>query len=361
MKSLKARRAAQATLAGALILASTTLEAADFPQRTALARRSAAQGVGRAEVELLVRSPGPGSAPTETLLLQRFARPGSTIVARGTTERQVDRDHVLLSGADWSLSVSGDGSKVRYRTSADRRRENRLARPVAQRLSPRRLETLGRTFIASELRGLVRLGPGESLVPLFTQHEITGGGSTVKGVRPVAEKVVASTVVFGRAVDGVSVVGPGSKVAITFANDGKPIGFDYDWPVYERTGRIQRVLPPVHIHSRAGGVLAARPGSEGVTVKRFECGYFDAGARRHDPQALVQAACSYQYSKRTIVDPELHRKDPASGHVTSAFIEAIPAGQTVERDAGWSQAARVRGETLPGPPVSSEAAPLARQ
>lgn len=53
------------------------------------------------------------------------------------------------------------------------------------------------------------------------------------------EKVVSSIVVFGRRVDGVDIVGPGSKIALYVANDGMVFGFDGDWPRYERTAQRQ--------------------------------------------------------------------------------------------------------------------------
>jgi hypothetical protein len=347
MEDRKSVRWTTAGLAAALMAWASAAAAVDSPQRVELMRRSVAQGLGRAQVVLLSRLAGAGSLAVAQLLLGRFAAPGNPITTRGAVETTQARDHVFHSGPGWSLRVYGDGSRASYRNDVELDRRQNLARPVSERLSLGRLETLGRIFMSKQLKGVVRLGPGEALVPLFTRHQVKGGGSTAEGAKPVPEKVVASTIVFGRTVNGVHIIGPGSKVAITFANDGTPVAFDYDWPVYRRTGRSQSLLSTAELKSRADDLLTVKLDTEGVSLKRMECGYFDLGARHHDPEALVQAACSYQYSKRTIVDPELHRSDPASGHVMGAFMQAIPAAQSVEPDHGWREAAQVRGE-VPG-------------
>ena len=228
-------------------------------------------------------------------------------------------------------------------------------------MKPEELESLGRRFIESELKDVVVVGSGEALMPLFTEYQIAGGGPARDGAPPIEEKVMAATVIFGRTVDGVSVVGPGSKVAVMFANDSQPVGFDYDWPAYQKTGRGQRVLPLPDIRKRANDVGVTKAGALGVQVERVECGYFDGGSRRRDAAAPVQAACVFQYVQRTIVDVDENRKDPASGHLTAAFIEAIPAGDVVERDRGWLQAARVRGEAMNPPGVPPSQTRPARQ
>ena len=344
-----------AVLTAALALGASLAGAADYPQRKDLAARSAQEGLGRAEVGLLARTAGPGSEPTAQALLSRFGNSRRAVTTRGTAKPAVHKDSVSFAGDGWLLQVYADGTRVHYRNYDSLESKKGLGRPVADRLSLEKLEGLGRRFIATQLAGLVTLEAGDELVPLFTEHQISGGGPAREGAKPFAEKVMASTVVFGRAVDGVAVVGPGSKVAVLFTNDGEAVGFDYDWPKYARTGRTQRVLALGDIRERAHGLTAADLGAPGVTVKRIECGYFDAGARRRDAKAPIQAGCGIQYSQRTIVDAEANRRDPASGHTTAAFVEAIPAGAAVESDEGWPQAVSLTG----GSPAPAAAEPPA--
>lgn len=348
------RQGAAAALA-ALTLGTAAAHAADFPQRTELLQRSASAGLGREQVTLLERRPGPGAATRLDELAARFSQSPHAVNTRGGVERLVKPRSAALRGEGWLLQVYADGSRVRYRNYAalDAKGQG-LARPLAERLTPNALETLGRRFIATQLADLVTLGPGEELVPLFTEHEI----STLEGVGPNAgqreEHVAGSTVVFGRSVDGVAVVGPGSKVAVVFANDGEALGFDVDWPLYTKTARTQRVLSLPQIRTRARALTGVDLTAPGISLKRTECGYFDAGAGRRDTAALVQAGCGLHYTRRTIVNAEVNRNDPASGHTLAAIAEEIPAGELVEPDANWPQAVRLAGgheDAEPAPPT----------
>jgi hypothetical protein len=348
-------RQGAAAATAALILGTAAAHAADFPQRTELLQRSAAAGLGREQVTLLERQPGPGAAARLDELAARFSQSSQAVNTRGGAERLVKGRSAALRGDGWLLQVYADGSRARYRNYAalDAKGQS-LARPLAERMTPTALETLGRRFIATQLSGLVALGEGEDLVPLYTEHEI----STLEGVGSNAgqreEYVAASTVVFGRSVDGVAVVGPGSKVAVVFANDGEALGFDFDWPRYTQTARTQRVLSLPQIRARARTLTDVDLTAPDISLKRTECGYVDAGAGRRDPSAPLQAGCGLHYTRRIIVDAEVNRRDPASGHTLAAVAEEIPAGETVEPDANWPQAVRLAGgpeDAEPAPPT----------
>jgi hypothetical protein len=330
-----------AALVAVATLNVAAVDAADFPQRTALAQRSASVGLGRAQVTLLSRDAGPGAAAQVDALATRFGQSALAVTTRGSAEQLVKAGSIGLRGDGWLLQAYADGTRVRYRNYAALDAKASLARPVAQRLTPPALETLGRRFIAAHLADLLALDTTEALVPLFTEHEISGAVGVGPGAVAPEEQVTASTIVFGRTVDGVAVIGPGSKVAVLFANDGEPVGFDFDWPRYTPTARTQRVLALPEILERSHGLTSLDLQAPGVTVKRMECGYFDAGARRHDPAALIQAGCSLHYTQRTIVDTEAHRRDATSGHTLAAIVDVLPAGEVVERDHGWPQALRL--------------------
>ena len=132
-----------------------------------------------------------------------------------------------------------------------------------------------------------------------------------------------STVVFTRLIDGVPVVGG-------------------------------EVLPVDRIRERGAGVLAFDPNAKDVKVTRFECGLFDPGVRKRDAAALVQSACFVQAERRAIVDEKLNQLDPESGHLVTAFAQAIPAGALIERDDRWPEAAALLRSTLPVEPAPSD-------
>jgi len=158
------------------------------------------------------------------------------------------------------------------------------------------------------------------------------------------EMVHASTVVFGRTVDGLPVVGPGSKVAVIFANDGQPVGFDYDWAPYAETGETQRILPVDEIRRRGAEYSPFDADDQEVQDLHFECGYVDFGARKRDPGSLLQGGCMRHGVKKWIVDPKAHAKDQGSGHTMMATLDFFPAGEKMQTDATWEQAAKPGGK-----------------
>lgn len=316
--------------------------AADFPQRLAHEATSRTTGFDRSRLPLLERVPGPGKEAVAGTLLARFAA-GSSISTAGTTRQDASESRLAVtSDAGWALKVWADGTRVSYRNFPLLDSPTSLDVPVAERFTESKLETLGRAFIGENLGGLVTLGAGETLVPLFTEFALRGG-MAADGSATEPDKVAASTVIFTRAVGGVPMVGPGSKVAVTFTNDGKAVAFDLDWPRYRTRTEQQSLLPAADIRARSK-VLAEFAGFPEETVtEHFECGYYDAGARRKDPGALIQAGCFLQAYQRRIVDPEIHALSPRSGHVLVAKGEAIPAGLQVVADGGWPEAMALLG------------------
>jgi hypothetical protein len=159
-----------------------------------------------------------------------------------------------------------------------------------------------------------------------------------KGATVVTQEVVAATIVFGRKHQGVDIVGAGSKVMVTFANDQQPVAFAYDWPEYVDAGKSQAVLSPDLIWARSTSLATMRFPATSVAVRRFECGYFDPGARfsKRDPSAVIQAACVAHY-----VGSQPATQSGVPG-VDEAVGDPIPIGVTVEPDAGWPHATVLR-------------------
>jgi hypothetical protein len=317
--------------------------AADFPQRVAIGERSAKSGLGLAEVPLLKRNMGPGLDVMAEQLLADLSKSEDPVNTRGEFKAEKEENRLAFLGTGWTLQVYGDGTRVRYRNYEYLDGAGAKPLPVAKRLTNAKLEKLGRKFIDTKLGRYALLDKGEALVPYFTEYQIGGVGSTKPGAKPAVEEVFASTVIFARSVDGVLILGPGSKIAVIFANDGQPVGFDMDWARYERTGEMQKVLPLKEIDGRTAKLLPFDLSSPDVKTTRFECGYFDLGGRKRDPEAPIQTACLIHANKRQIVDREAFGKDPKSGHTVAAHMGAIPAGAKVELDKNWPQALALLG------------------
>ncbi|MBN1206700.1 MAG: hypothetical protein JXB05_17590 [Myxococcaceae bacterium] len=310
--------------------------ASPYPYREALDRNSRASGLGRSEVPMLQRQPGRGARVVAEELFSRYRLAAGAINTGGEYTIEATADKIRYDGArGWYLQVLKDGTSVRYRNYPYL--EEVGTRPVSEKLSNEQLEALGRAFITQELAAYVRMATNEQLEAFSSVHELQGV-QEASGTAPMLESVVASTVNFSRTVDGLGIVGPGSKISIIFANDGTPVGFDFDWPTYAPTGQTQQVLDVSSIHLRGSSVLPVDPFREGSTVMRFECGYYDGGARRMDASTPVQAACAYHHVVLTVGDPVRNRLDPTDGLDTAAYIGLVPAGAIVSADPRWPEA-----------------------
>lgn len=158
-------------------------------------------------------------------------------------------------------------------------------------------------------------------------------------------KVVAQRVVFTREIDGIPVVGAGSKVTITFLNDGSVESFHYDWPRYVATKRTETLASPEEILRRMQTVVSARTSTSGratiqmpragaanqtvdlgdnTVLERLACGYYDEGYAVRDPKAPVQAGCYYHV---------LHLRGSGDYVTKAAYSGAVPAATRSEEDA----------------------------
>lgn len=333
-------------LAGALciiisIVCSVYAFAADYPHRLNSEKLSKEVGMSREQVPLLMPISGPGKNVVVEKLMIRFKDSKTPVTTHGTVEKREKRDRLSVIGEGWTLDVNKDGTDVSYRNYKFLESKPELAIPVNKRLSNERLEELGRLFIKENLSEFIKLGANEELMPFYSEHAIGGGGGTKRGVRADEEKVYASTIVFTRTIDKISIIGPGSKIAIMFNNEGVPAGFDFDWPQYQPTGKFQKVLPVAEIRKRAKRLSTLDIDSPNVEVRRFDCGYYDAGTRKRDSNAVIQAGCAIHYHEKKIVDKDIYRKNPNSGHTVAAYVDFIPAGETVEPDEKWQQALKM--------------------
>ncbi|HXP70776.1 MAG TPA: hypothetical protein VOA88_15950 [Candidatus Dormibacteraeota bacterium] len=258
---------------------------------------------------------------------------------------------IEVATESWSLQVLGDGSAVRFRDVEVSKRAHRLAKSYSDRASAAALESEGRKFIEARLASVIILGPGEELVPVRTEYRIEGGHNLK--THETVRSVTASHIVFGRTIRGTPVVGGGSTIVLTFANDGSVESFQYDWPKYEEAmstprdvvggqeilRRVEKVIsmrvgiPSGNLterKSRGEGAATAIELSKNMTLQKLECGYYDPGYVARVPEAAVQAGCVY------------HAVSRGEHGIRAGFAGAVPGAVQIEADAGWPEAGALR-------------------
>ena len=320
-------RQAAAVVLGTLALASPFVASAAEPRRghsdylASLTARSLKNGFGRESVPLLAPVAGPGREAVARRLLDQVGGKQPSLGRRlqlgALKPGPSDRRTTSYLGESGYVDVFADGTRLRVRGNIDDPKE--LEKAGTTRLAKAELETLGQRFVKESLGDFVKLGAGESLSFLGVRYLVNGEGNVE--AKTETERVVANIAIFGREVNGLPVVGSGSKVAVWFDNARQPVGFDVDWPVYRPSGREQRVLAPKSQAERVAKTTVPVEGSDAVKVRRFECGYVDLGATRRG--GLVQAGCSIAWESR---GPD--------GEV-SAHSEFVPAGEQVYKERRW--------------------------
>lgn len=347
------KKSTAALLASILaILFVLPVSAKNYKQREDIDKKSRKTGVGVSEVELLERVPGPGNDVAARAIFEEFKalkkmskRSPLAIDEGDEHEYEVDKDRVKYKEKDgkWKIKVWADGTKFTFTNWDYLSNKNYKRIPLEDRFSNEKLEKIGRKYIQQHLKKFVAIESDEELVSLWTEFEIEG--AMAKDGREIPETVGASTVYFGRRIRGVDVVGGGSKVAISVANDGEVIGVLLDWPKYRRTGEYQRTLPVEQIAERLSAHGTMTSDVDNVELDRFECGYFDGGARHHDPYGYIQAGCvAYTVGIRSDVQADSDGNDlsdiqdsPNGGETIFPIINSIPAAEEVEWDDNWPE------------------------
>ncbi len=247
-----------------------------------------------------------------------------TSITKGFTQATLPVLHRLASVppqfkpcAGCSLTISSDATLAEFRNPSVEARAHSLAKPIEQKMSMTALEKAGRSFIAANLSDVITLGPGEQLVPLSTDYRIEGEQNLSTG--EVKRNVAANRVVFGRTINGVSVVGNGSLVVVTFANDGSVESFRYDWPKYEvDLAAPQSMAPASTLLTRVQEVVKAD-----TKLQTLQCGYYDPGAGTG--YAQVQAGCVY------------HAVFTDTTGAREGYSGAVPGGLLFQADAKWPE------------------------
>ncbi len=308
------------------LAATAPLFAADLPELHLRRERAMTVGFGGQTLAELQRAPGPGRQVVRQMLLERLE--GALVVDTSGSVSQEKTDLSLVRGAvdrRWFLQVRGDGVAASFVDEDALERGRALAVPKSARMSALDLEAKARAFVTTVLADQVVLGAGEKLVPLATQYLMEDGAAVVGNTHSQTDQrlpeVVANRITFGRTIDGVPVLGPGSWVSVTLTNDGAPAEFEYEWPSYVRIGKARTALELDAIVARGAALSAVSLESTGTRIKSMDCGYYDSTS----PGSALQPACALDYSHRS-------QTGMASAHQT-----VIPATADVTIDAKWGE------------------------
>jgi hypothetical protein len=334
MKNKNLSFAANAVLAASVMIAGIA-RAEELPQTKAHQQFSVTQGFHEPVLAELHRAGAVDANKVSSALIEQL-RPGSAY----QSTKQESKLHI--TGKGWSLDVTADGTAAEYQDHAVEARAHSLGKPVSEKMSVAELDRKGRAFIAAKLASRIVLGADEELIPVRADYRTEGGQDLATG--EIAHAVVANRIVFGRTLRGVPVVGNGSKVILTFINDGSLESFRYDWPKYQAAAS-QNLVDAGEILSRVQKVIAARNGvaapTSGVTVpssegeaypveltpntklQALECGYYDAGSFALHAAQSVQPGCTY------------HAVSQDSQRMRAGYAGAVPAGTRFEQDAAW--------------------------
>jgi hypothetical protein len=327
------------------------------------ARRSLASALGERTLPILSRRSVRAPESTLSALGDSLKKLDQSFSLERAT-REAQRGRLLVATTDWRLTVFGDGSAAEFvnLNASSRAHESRVE--PARKMSAEALQAAGRDFITRYLTDTIVLGPTERLEPELTSAR-TEGGVAADGTSATSA-VVANRVVFTRVIDGIPVVGAGSKVTLTFLNDGSIESFRYDWPQYTATDRMQATADIGEILNRVSRVVGLRvqdlqrEGEQSTlspeqarrgrtALRRLACGYYDPGVMARDPDAPIQTGC-YYHLVETRGEGDYVTRAARSG--------AVPAGQRVEIDRRWPEAARILGaDGAPAPDATERPVP----
>jgi hypothetical protein len=259
--------------------------AQDLPFRSTAAAKAKAVGLTGETISKIERLPGRGRDIVMAEVSARFA-PGGNLTVR--TNAVSTEGSSIMTGEGWIIEVRGTGESVRFLNAGYI--DSPANRPCSrgEGLTEDALEAAALTVIKKELASLVKLGPGETLQGWQVSRLID---SVTDDSGVLTEKVVASRILFTRAIDGVPVLGPGNKVSVTFANDGALVGFDLDWPKLARKKGNLRITPFSFTRNEADQRQGLAWGQQGATEEVFECGYYDPGVAGLSEGNSLQPAC----------------------------------------------------------------------
>jgi hypothetical protein len=317
------------TILAALLLCTSAYhaQAKDAPYRVKVTERTGTGEFFDKSFPVAVRSVAPGRQAVLDKLVAGFTGRVGKVFTGDIQNTKEGTDTTLASGNGWFLEVDQKGEVFRYRNT-DALNKPGVGVPLAKRMSDADAIQRAEKFIRSSLSDTVVLGAGETLNPWYVSFKIAvSGRASEVGVEP-DKRVSAVKVVFTRAIDGIPVLGNGSKVTVFMTHDGEPAGFEVNWARLQRGAGDQKSLASAAAHERVSRVAHGNTGARNAaTSTYFECGLYDSGIG--DAGVPLQPACLHTYSLAL----------PASGLVSrTARIDAVPIGTVVQREKSWAEA-----------------------
>lgn len=273
----------------------------------------------RRDLTVLTRRPGPGNEAAFDEAVDAMQRLGLSVAQPAfPTTRGED---LFLASGDCYLHVTSDGRRIRFSTSFASR--SRVAE--ARRLDYDEAMQIAAAVLTSELAALVPLAANERLVPLGqTDGKLTVGtpGGTI-----VRDEVIENVVRLGRTIDGVLVLGPGSRAVVRLDGEGRVLGVDVDWSEYLPTDSTQQTLSKAEMLARLAALEQVGALPRQRQLRHVECGLFDPGATAG---GLLQPGCVYHH---VLVE---------NGSVSGTFDIAVPAGASFVADESWHESTLLR-------------------
>ena len=333
----RAKAATAAALACGMLATGAIAE--EFAYRKSLTESAMKEGFGQDEVKTLSVAVASDRSKTAERLREEASSGalGKLLALSFDKPVQDGKKTVSFVAEQGYLQVYADGSRFRLRGDLGTVKPAE-ANGGKERIEIDRLEKIARDYVQGPLKEFISLQDAEALTFLGSRYLRQGGGSVTgdKG----KEYLVANIAILGREVDGVPVVGSGSKIAIWFTPEAEVVGVDVDWPQYNRGEKRQPLLSVEELRRRVAAASVPIEDTEKVKVVRFECGYVDLGATRRKAEAPVQPGCAISY--RGVEGDEMD----------GAFArqDFVPAAQQVYPDERWPLANFIarNGEPKPG-------------
>ncbi len=266
----------------------------------------------------LERLPGPGNERTADQVVAAMSASGHAFPG-GPAVRQAG-DTLFLSMERWTLEVSGEGRSVRLVRDPATLRPRSPEESMSEQVAVARAQELVDQFFGD----VVVRAEGEELVPMRVSYHRQGfqpmaEGRPIEGAGHVA--ILAMLVQFARLIDGIPVIGVGSRATIAIGMDGELAGADIDWSQFGLASSTRRPVASAAVRASRLEVLKTKM-SIAESVGLDLCGYFDSGSRSKDEVVTIQLACLY----RTQVRPGVFGRSLA-----------VPIEAQLRRDAGWSE------------------------
>lgn len=262
----------------------------DFEHKKQLNRISKTNNIGRSHVKVLKIEKGEGRKKVKDKALRLLKRMGVTD-DREKKEQLLYNEFDSMSGGGWQMIVNNEGEKISYINmklfGEAKKRKNSKKRGA---IPPERLAKLGRKFIDENLEEFIQLGEKERLEPFHSFEELDGDMDEKNNKR---EAVVGNQIVFTRVIDDITVVGPGSKISVMFANDETPVAFRLDWPRI-KLEKQKKIVENARIEKRIKRIAEMNGYKKTIKKNRYECGYYDPGAEQRWGD-YIQPACYVFY------------------------------------------------------------------